>query len=51
MQPDDPTAPDQLSDYMTAYYTWLAKYDGYEPRRMKVGEVNLYRPDDFYGIY
>ena len=36
---------------MVAYYTWLAEIEGFEPKRTKVGDLKLKKPDDFYGIY
>ena len=36
---------------MVAYYTWLAKWEGFTPKRTKVGDLKLKNPDDFAGIY
>ena len=48
---EEGTTPNQLSDYMVAYYTWLAKWEGLTPKRTKVGDLKLKNPDDFAGIY
>ncbi len=30
-----------MSDYMVAYYTWMAKIEGLTPKRTKVGDLKL----------